>query len=426
MSVKVIVGTQWGDEGKGKIVDLFSQNADYVARYQGGANAGHTIVIDGQQFILHLIPSGILTKTTKCVIGNGVVIDPIALMDEIKMLEEHGISVKGRLFISHKAHLIMPYHKILDQVIESSQKDSAIGTTGRGIGPAYIDKARRIGIRIVDLLDRKSLEEKLRKNIEEKNNILKKIYNYQEFNTDEIIKQYLEFDEIIDPYITDTSLLLNQEIKNGKTIIVEGAQGALLDLDHGTYPFVTSSNPTTGGACTGLGIPATAIKDIIGVVKAYCTRVGNGPFPTELKDDTGEKLRSIGVEFGATTGRPRRCGWLDLVALKYSVMINGVKEIALTKLDVLDNLDEIKVCTSYKIHNKITQNFPVDIPSLTNAIPQYEVLKGWKQSLRGIRTFAELPKETLEYFKFIEDFVEAEITIVSLSPDRSDTLIKRN
>ncbi len=423
MSVKVIVGTQWGDEGKGKIVDLFSQNADYVARYQGGANAGHTIVIDGKQYILHLIPSGILTNTTKCVIGNGVVIDPIALMEEIKMLEKHNISVKGRLFISHKAHLIMPYHKVLDQVRETSQKDLAIGTTGRGIGPAYIDKARRIGIRIVDLLDKNSLEEKLRKNIEEKNNILKKIYNYQEFDTDEIIKQYLEFDEIIDPYITDTSLLLNQEIKNGKNIIVEGAQGALLDLDHGTYPFVTSSNPTTGGACTGLGIPPTAIQDIIGVVKAYCTRVGNGPFPTELRDQIGEKLRNVGVEFGSTTGRPRRCGWLDLVALKYSFMINGVTKIALTKLDVLDNLEEIKVCTSYKIGNKITKNFPVDIPSLNNAIPQYKTLKGWKQPLRGIKSFSELPKETLDYFKFIEDFVEAKVIIASLSPDRSDTLI---
>jgi adenylosuccinate synthase len=424
MSVTVIVGTQWGDEGKGKIVDLLSQKADYVARYQGGANAGHTIVIDGKQYILHLIPSGILTKDTKCIIGNGVVIDPVALMDEIQMLADNGVSVKGRLFISHKAHLIMPYHKILDQMRESSGTTTAIGTTGRGIGPAYIDKFRRIGIRIVDLLDRKALEEKLRVNIAEKNNILKKIYDYQIFDTEEIIEKYLEFDKTIDPYITDTSLLINEEIKKGKNILAEGAQGALLDVDHGTYPFVTSSNPTTGGACTGLGIPPTSVDKIIGVVKAYCTRVGNGPFPTELEDSVGEQLRATGAEFGATTGRPRRCGWLDLVALKYSVMINGVSEIALTKLDVLDAMPEINICTEYNLNGKIIKNFPVDIPTIQAIKPVYITVKGWNTSLRGIREWDKLPQEALDYFKIIEDFVEAKITIVSLSPDRADTLVK--
>jgi adenylosuccinate synthase len=424
MSVNIIVGTQWGDEGKGKIVDLLSQNADYVARYQGGANAGHTIVIDGQQFILHLIPSGMLTQNVKCIIGNGVVIDPVALMDEITMLESHGIEVKNRLFISHKAHLIMPYHKILDQIRESSKEGNAIGTTGRGIGPCYIDKARRIGIRIVDLLDRKTLEDKLRHNIKEKNNILKKIYNYEEFNTEEIIDTYLDFDKKIDPYITDISLLLNEEIKKGKRIYVEGAQGALLDLDHGTYPFVTSSNPTSGGACTGLGIPPTAIENVIGVVKAYCTRVGNGPFPTELTDTIGQQLQKTGAEFGATTGRPRRCGWLDLVALKYSVMINGVNKIALTKLDVLDELSEIKICTGYELNGKILKSFPADIPSLVNSKPIYKTVKGWKQSLRGIKEWNKLPIEALDYFKEIEDYVGAEIKIVSLSPDRADTLVR--
>lgn len=424
MSVNVIVGTQWGDEGKGKIVDLLSQKADYVARYQGGANAGHTIVIDGKQFILHLIPSGMLTQDVKCIIGNGVVIDPVALMDEIKMLESHGIEVKNRLFISHKAHLIMPYHKLLDQIRESSDSGKAIGTTGRGIGPCYIDKARRIGIRIVDLLDRKTLEEKLRQNIAEKNNILKKIYEHEEFNTEEIIETYLEFDKKIDPYITDISLLLNEENKKGKMIYVEGAQGALLDLDHGTYPFVTSSNPTTGGACTGLGIPPTSIENVIGVVKAYCTRVGNGPFPTELTDTIGQQLQKTGAEFGATTGRPRRCGWLDLVALKYSVMINGVNQIALTKLDVLDELPEIKICTAYDINGKVTQNFPADIPTLTSAKPIFKTVKGWKQSLRGIKDWNKLPIEALDYFKEIENYVGAEIKIVSLSPDRADTLVR--
>ena len=424
MSVNVIVGTQWGDEGKGKIVDLLSQNADYVARYQGGANAGHTIVIGGKQFILHLIPSGMLTQNVKCIIGNGVVIDPVALMDEIGMLESHGIEVKNRLFISHKAHLIMPYHKVLDQIGESSKGMKAIGTTGRGIGPCYIDKARRIGIRIVDLLDRKTLEEKLRFNITEKNTILKKIYDYEEFNTEEIIETYLEFDKKIDPYITDISLLLNEEIKKGKRIYVEGAQGALLDLDHGTYPFVTSSNPTTGGACTGLGIPPTSIENVIGVVKAYCTRVGNGPFPTELTDEIGQQLQKTGAEFGATTGRPRRCGWLDLVALKYSVMINGVNQIALTKLDVLDELPEIKICTDYKVNGKVTKHFPADIPSLVNSKPIYKTVKGWNQSLRGIKEWNKLPVEALDYFKEIEDYVGAEIKIVSLSPDRADTLVR--
>ena len=425
MSVAVIVGSQWGDEGKGKVVDLLSVDSEIVARYQGGANAGHTIVIEGKQYVLHLIPSGILSPNVKCVIGNGVVIDPVALMDEIKMLEDFGIDVKGRLFISHKAHLIMPYHKLLDQASEAQKTGkAAIGTTGRGIGPAYYDKYNRCGIRIVDLLDRKVFEEKLRANIAEKNIILDKIYGNSGLDVETIIDQYLEFDKLIDPYITDTTLLLNEAIKAGKSVFVEGAQGALLDVDHGTYPFVTSSNPTTGGACTGLGIPPTAITRVIGIVKAYCTRVGNGPFPTELNDPIGEKLRKEGAEFGATTGRPRRCGWLDLVALKYSVMINGISEIALTKLDVLDTFDEIKVCTSYKIDEKITQNFPADIPSLEKIEPQLISFKGWNSSLRGIKKYEDLPYATQTYIAFIEEFTGAKVSIVSVSPDRADTIIR--
>lgn len=425
MSVAVIVGSQWGDEGKGKVVDLLSVDSEIVARYQGGANAGHTIVIEGKQYVLHLIPSGILSPNVKCVIGNGVVIDPVALMDEIKMLEDFGIDVKGRLFISHKAHLIMPYHKLLDQASEAQKTGkAAIGTTGRGIGPAYYDKYNRCGIRIVDLLDRKVFEEKLRANIAEKNTILEKIYGNSGLDVETIIDQYLEFDKLIDPYITDTTLLLNEAIKAGKSVFVEGAQGALLDVDHGTYPFVTSSNPTTGGACTGLGIPPTAITRVIGIVKAYCTRVGNGPFPTELNDPIGEKLRKEGAEFGATTGRPRRCGWLDLVALKYSVMINGISEIALTKLDVLDTFDEIKVCTSYKIDEKITQNFPADIPSLEKIEPQLISFKGWNSSLRGIKKYEDLPYATQTYIAFIEEFTGAKVSIVSVSPDRADTIIR--
>lgn len=425
MSVTLIVGSQWGDEGKGKIVDLLSIDANYVARFQGGANAGHTIVIDGNQYILHLIPSGILSPGVNCIVGNGVVIDPVALVDEIQMLEKHGFDVKDRFFISHKAHLIMPYHKLLDQARESKKKgEAAIGTTGRGIGPAYIDKSRRTGIRIVDLLDRKGFEEKLRANLAEKNNILKKIYGYKELDVDSIVKTYLEFDKIMDPYITDTTYLINDAIADGKKVVIEGAQGALLDIDHGTYPFVTSSNPTSGGACTGLGVPPTAIDKIIGVVKAYCTRVGNGPFPTELSDDYGKDLQATGAEFGATTGRPRRCGWLDLVALKYSVMINGITDIALTKLDVLDQFPEIKLCVAYKYDGKTTTNFPVDNKTINKVEPVFETVPGWNTSLRGIKNFDDLPEATRNYFSKIEDYVGAKIKIVSLSPDREDTLVK--
>jgi len=305
MSVTVLVGSQWGDEGKGKIVDILSEKYDIVTRYQGGANAGHTVEIGNNKYILHLIPSGILRKSVVCVIGNGVVIDPTALLDEIALLEKNNIKVDGRLFISHNAHLIMPYHKLLDSIQESGE--NKIGTTGRGIGPCYIDKYARKGIKIVDLLNKKALEEKIRKNLEEKNNLLKKVYEKEELNVEEIIHQYLEFDKKIDKYIKDVPAYLNNAIAKGKSILLEGAQGALLDVDHGTYPFVTSSSPTSGGACTGTGIPPNKIDNVIGIVKAYTTRVGYGPFPTELLDDDGEKLRKIGVEFGATTGRPRRC-----------------------------------------------------------------------------------------------------------------------
>jgi len=424
MSVELIVGSQWGDEGKGKIVDLISEGADIVARYQGGANAGHTIVIGENKYVLHLIPSGILQDNVKCVIGNGVVIDPEALLEEINMLKDNGIEVAGRLFISHKAHLIMPYHKLIDTAREKSLKN-AIGTTGRGIGPAYIDKAKRTGIRIVDLLDKEILTEKIKSNVIEYNEVLTKIYGFDELNADEITERYLEFDKIIDPFVTDTTLLLNEAIENNKRIIAEGAQGSLLDLDHGTYPYVTSSNPTSGGACSGLGIPPTSITKVIGITKAYTTRVGNGPFPTELNDEVGLALAKIGHEFGATTGRPRRCGWLDLVALKYSVMINGISEIALTKLDVLDTFEEIKVCTEYKINGKTQKYYPASTDSLDKVEPVYITLKGWNQSLNYCSSFDELPKETLEYIKFIEDYTKTIVTIASNSPERSGTLIRK-
>ena len=422
MSVSIIVGAQWGDEGKGKIVDMLSEEADIVARYQGGANAGHTIVFDGKKYVLHLIPSGILHPTTICVIGNGVVIDPVALMEEIQMLESMGISVEGRLHISHKAHLIMPYHKLMDAARE--KQAGSIGTTGRGIGPAYYDKALRTGIRIVDLLDRETLREKIRHNLEEKNQLLQALYGAEPIDVDAMIDEYVEFDTRIDPYITDTTLLLNTALKEGKRVLAEGAQGALLDLDHGTYPFVTSSNPTSGGACTGLGIPPTSIKSVMGVVKAYSTRVGNGPFPTELHDDIGELLRTEGHEFGATTGRKRRCGWLDIPALSYSIMINGISEIALTKLDVLGVLDEIKVCTGYLVDGKAVKSFPADVSTLSRVECIYETFPGWKCSLDGIRSFGELPPAAQRYIQEIERLLETPVRWVSTSPAREDTFLR--
>lgn len=421
MSVSVIVGSQWGDEGKGKIVDLLSDRFQIVARYQGGANAGHTVEIGDKKFVLHLIPSGILRDDVICVIGNGVVIDPQALLEEIKMLEDLGVQIKNRLFISHNAHLIMPYHKLLDSINESG--NSKIGTTGRGIGPCYIDKYARTGIRIVDLLNRKNLEEKIRCNIEEKNNILKKLYDKEELNIDEIIKAYLKFDDEIDQYITDTTSLLNNAIKDGKSILLEGAQGALLDVDHGTYPYVTSSSPTSGGACTGTGIPPTKINSVIGIVKAYTTRVGLGPFPTELKDETGEKLRTIGYEFGATTGRPRRCGWYDAFLVNYSSMINGITKAAITKLDVLSNFEKINVCVGYEINGKKLKYFPTNVYDLENAEPIYETLDGWNEDISFVRTFDELPSKAKDYLNFIADKSNFEIGIISVGPKRDQTIL---
>jgi adenylosuccinate synthase len=419
MSVTVLVGSQWGDEGKGKIVDILSEKFDIVARYQGGANAGHTVEIGEKQYILHLIPSGILRDGVKCVIGNGVVIDPQALLDEIKILEDNRIIVEGRLFISHNAHLIMPYHKLLDSISESGK--NKIGTTGRGIGPCYIDKFDRKGIRIVDLLNRDVLEKKLRKNVQEKNILLKKLYDDKGFDIEEIIKEYISFDEAIDSYVTDVPLFLNDAIKEGKNILLEGAQGTLLDVDHGTYPFVTSSNPTSGGGSTGTGIPPNKIDNVFGIVKTYTTRVGNGPFPTELTNEDGEKLRKKGAEFGATTGRPRRCGWFDAFLVRYSVLINGIDTVAVTKLDVLSNFEEIKVCIGYEINGKRIKSFPSDVEKLNNVKPVYETLDGWMGDISGCKSFDELPKKTKEYLEFISNQANINIEIVSVGPKRKQT-----
>ncbi len=420
MPVTIIVGAQWGDEGKGKIVDHLSEKVDIVARYQGGANAGHTVVIGEQEHVLHLIPSGIFHPHVTCLIGNGVVVDPIALLTEIQQLETLNIRVEGRLFISQNAHLIMPYHKLLDTIRE--QTADKIGTTGRGIGPAYIDKFMRVGIRIVDLLDRDLFVKKLRKNIEEKNRILNRIYGETELDADRIAAEYVEFDKKIDPYITDTAVYLQKALRENKTVLAEGAQGALLDVDHGTYPFVTSSNPTSGGACTGLGIPPTAITSVLGVVKAYSTRVGNGPFPTELKDATGDTLRETGGEYGATTGRPRRCGWFDTLALRHSVMINGISQIAITKLDVLDDFEEIRVCIGYEYRGKLLKTFRTDVPTLESLVPVYETFPGWKSRTADVKSYDRLPANARRYIEAIGSFTGTQVHMVSVGARRDQTL----
>jgi adenylosuccinate synthase len=421
-SVWVVLGAQWGDEGKGKIVDLMSEDADIVVRYQGGANAGHTVSFDGKTYVLHLLPSGIFHENVVCVIGNGVVLDPLALIEEINIIKNAGVNINGRLLISHNAHLIMPYHKLLDKLYE--QGEEKIGTTGKGIGPAYVDKYARVGIKVIDLLNKDTLCKKIKKNIESKNEILEKIYHTEKLDVEKILNDYLDFAEKISEYIADTAVYLNEAIKKGKKILLEGAQGALLDVDHGTYPYVTSSNPTAGGASTGSGIPPTKINGIIGVIKAYTTRVGEGPFPTELKNEIGNYLRERGGEYGATTGRPRRCGWLDVVSLKYSIMINGIEKLALTKLDVLDELDEIKICTAYKIDGKITEKFPTDPDTLSKVEPVYETFKGWKEKTSNVNSYHDLPDEAKKFIEAIELFTNTEITIISVGADRKQTIFK--
>jgi adenylosuccinate synthase len=420
MPVQIILGAQWGDEGKGKVVDMLSENVDIVARYQGGANAGHTVCIGDKQYVLHLLPSGMFHPQITCVIGNGVVIDPTALLTEIQQLETAGITVHGRLLISHNAHLIMPYHKLLDAIRE--QTAQRIGTTGRGIGPAYIDKFMRVGIRIVDLLNRDVLAAKLKRNIAEKNEILTKVYGETRIDVDAIIAEYQEFDKRIDEYITDTTLYLHQALKAGKRIIAEGAQGAMLDVDHGTYPFVTSSNPTSGGACTGLGIPPTAVEGIIGVAKAYCTRVGEGPFPTEQQNPVGERLRTVGHEFGATTGRPRRCGWFDAVALQHSARVNGISRLVITKLDVLDAFDKIRVCTGYELNGKRLKGFPVDVDTLERITLIYESFEGWKTSIVNVTTYEALPPNAQKYLQALSRLTDIPLWFVSVGPRRDQSL----
>ncbi|PKD43032.1 adenylosuccinate synthase [Rhodohalobacter barkolensis] len=425
MAVRIIIGAQWGDEGKGKIVDLLSAESDYVVRYQGGANAGHTLKFDDKTIVLHLIPSGMFNGDSKCIIGNGVVIDPIALVEEIKEVEELvDIDLKERLYISSSAHVILPYHKVLDQVKEKSRGSDAIGTTGRGIGPAYVSKVSRIGIRMGDLLNQTELEDKIRKNLADINDALKHVYSEPELDADEMINQLKPAIETIKNYICNTTQILHEAIEAKEPILLEGAQGSLLDVDHGTYPYVTSSSPTAGGACTGSGIPPLAITHSLGITKAYCTRVGNGPFPTELDNESGEKLRKNGQEFGATTGRPRRCGWLDLVALKYAVRLNGMNELALTKLDVLDDFESIKVCTHYELDGSQIDHFPSDTAEVERLKPVYKSFPGWETSTRNISSFDDLPENAKTYIQFIEEFIGVDFTIISTGPKRTETIVR--
>jgi adenylosuccinate synthase len=417
----VLLGAQWGDEGKGKATDILGDKVKYVVRYQGGNNAGHTVVIGDQKYALHLLPSGILTPSCIPVIGNGVVIDPAVLLEEIAGLNERGVNTSN-LKISTNAHLITPYHRTIDKVSERFLGKAKIGTTGRGIGPAYADKINRIGIRVQDLFDPSILRQKIEGALKDKNQVLVKVFNRKGLEIDEILKEYLEYAEILRPYVTDTSLLLNQALERGENILLEGSQGTLLDVDHGTYPFVTSSNPTAGGASTGSGIGPTKISRVIGIVKAYTTRVGSGPFPTELFDEDGEKLRSIGGEVGVTTGRARRCGWYDAPIARYAVRINGLTDFFLTKLDVLTGWEKIPVCVAYEIDGRRAEELPASQSDFHHAKPIYEYLPGWSEDISKARKLSDLPINAQGYIKFLEKISGAPISAIGVGPGRDETI----
>ena len=422
MANVVVIGAQWGDEGKGKITDLLSKSADVVVRYQGGVNAGHTVVVQGQTFKLHLIPSGILYPTTKCIIGCGTVIDPKVLIEELDRLVELNIPTHN-LLISQTAHVTMPYHRTIDVASEEVRGSHKIGTTGRGIGPTYADKSERMGIRIQDMLDETTFRELLAWTIERKNEVLEKLYNLPPLDPNLIAEEYLGYAERLRPHCINTSVEIYDAVRHRRNILFEGAQGTLLDLDHGTYPYVTSSNPIAGGACVGTGIGPTTIDRVIGIAKAYTTRVGEGPFPTELEGGVGDILSDRGAEFGTTTGRKRRCGWFDGVIGRYAVRVNGMDCMAITKLDVLDELDEIQVCVAYELNGKQTTDFPDSARDFAKCKPIYKTFPGWKQSTSECRVLEELPKAALDYLKFLADLMEVPISIVSLGPSRDQTII---
>ncbi|MEM8828873.1 MAG: adenylosuccinate synthase [Cyanobacteria bacterium P01_G01_bin.19] len=422
MANVIVIGAQWGDEGKGKITDLLSRSADVVVRSQGGVNAGHTVVVAEQTFKLHLIPSGILYPDTECIIGSGTVIDPQVLIEEIEQLKALGVTVDN-LNISQTAHVTMPYHRKIDRASEESRGEYKIGTTGRGIGPTYADKSERTGIRVLDLMNSEHLRKQLGWTINYKNVILEKLYNLPPLDPEKVIAEYLKYAEFLRPFVIDSSLKIYEAVKEKKNILFEGAQGTLLDLDHGTYPYVTSSNPIAGGACVGAGVGPTTIDRVIGVAKAYTTRVGEGPFPTELNDDIGQMLGDLGAEFGTTTGRRRRCGWFDAVIGRYAVRINGLDCLAITKLDVLDQLAEIQICVAYEIDGEICHHFPTNASQFADCKPVYKTLPGWQESTTGCRSLSDLPEQALNYLKYLAELMKVPIAIVSVGPGRDQTII---
>ncbi len=418
----VILGAQWGDEGKGKIVDVLSEQFDIVARYAGGHNAGHTVIIKGRKFILQLIPCGVLRPETKGVIGNGVVLDPMAFLSEVKKLKDAGLPIDGQLFVSNRAQVILPYHRMIELAAENAPGRTKIGTTSRGIGPAYEDKMHRSGLRVIDLLNPQLLRTHINNACHEKNTIANALFGTEPLDPKQMYEDYARAADQLAPFVTDTAVMLNDAINSGQKVMFEGAQGALLDIDHGTYPFVTSSSATAGGAVTGTGVGPTRIGSVIGVTKAYVTRVGEGPFPTEINDSSADLLRARGQEYGAVTGRPRRCGWLDLPLLRYSNMINGTEWLVVTKMDVMDECVEIPVCTHYRINGKLTDTIPADMRGFDSIDPVYTTLKGWNTSTEGITEFEKLPQLAQDYLHFVEQESHAKIGMVSTGPDREQTM----
>ncbi|ADU32535.1 adenylosuccinate synthase [Evansella cellulosilytica] len=420
----VVVGTQWGDEGKGKITDFLSEQAELVARYQGGNNAGHTIVFNGKKYKLHLIPSGIFNGDKTCVIGNGMVIDPKALVEELKYLHDHEVDTSN-LRISNRAHVILPYHLKLDAVEEDSKGANKIGTTRKGIGPAYMDKAARVGIRIADLLDKEVFEEKLAYNLKEKNRMFEKFYEVEGFKIEDILDEYYEYGQQFAKYVTDTSVVLNDAIDAGKRVLFEGAQGVMLDIDQGTYPFVTSSNPIAGGVTIGSGVGPSRINHVVGVSKAYTTRVGDGPFPTELNNEIGDRIREVGNEYGTTTGRPRRVGWFDSVVVRHARRVSGITDLSLNSIDVLTGIETLKICVAYKYKGEVIEEFPASLKVLAECEPVYEELPGWDEDITGVKSLHDLPKNALYYIERVSQLTGIPLTVFSVGPDRNQTNLIR-
>ena len=422
MSAVVVTGTQWGDEGKGKIVDYLAQQADTVVRYQGGSNAGHTVTVNGEEYKLRLLPSGILYKGTLCVVANGVVVDPKVMLEEMDAMEKRGIDVSG-IRLSNRAHVVLPYHSLMDGLNEELRGKSKIGTTKRGIGPCYMDKDHRIGIRVCDLMDKEEFAKRLKENLALKNIELERMYNHAPLDYDEILKEYEGYADRLRPYVCDTIALLNEELAAGKKVLFEGAQATMLDIDYGTYPYVTASHPVSGGIGVGAGVAPNRLDKVIGVVKAYCTRVGEGPFPTEQLNATGEKIREAGHEYGTVTGRPRRTGWLDAFVVRYAGLLSGIDYMAITRLDILDSFDEIKMCTGYKYEGKLINEIPASLKVLAKVEPVYETFKGWKTDISGIRKYEDLPEEARAYLTRLAEVTGICLGIVSVGPNRDQTII---